>query len=53
MTRPKEGDVRIESGDVIDDDNGIALLGHEDLLDVGSKRGFLLPGDMVELMYVS
>ena len=34
-----------------DAENDAPLILYDDLIDVGNRRGFLLPGDLVELRY--
>lgn len=51
FSRPKEGEERV----VFDADStplDFQVFAHDELLDVGSRRGFLLPGDLLEFEYV-
>ena len=50
-TRIQDNEFEIDDGEDAVDDH-ISNLGLNDLVDVGSKRGFLIPGDLVELMCV-
>ncbi len=54
-TRPQVGEFQVEreQDDLEDDDMTTAGFRLGDLVDVGSKRSFLLPGDLVELLYVT
>ncbi|KAG4031420.1 hypothetical protein MFRU_009g01940 [Monilinia fructicola] len=47
-TRIEDSQFEIDNEDV--DDDGIENLGFDDLVDVGSRRGFLIPGDLVEVI---
>jgi len=50
-TRPQPGDFRVEEDD--DADELDLIFDRGDLVDVGSRRTFLLAGDLVELLYVA
>jgi hypothetical protein len=54
VTRPQPGDFRLEGDeDEYEDGNVHApIFDRGEMVDVGSKRTFLLPGDLVELLYV-
>ncbi|KAI9650507.1 3'-5' RNA exonuclease complex component [Ciborinia camelliae] len=47
-TRIQDTKFEIDEEDAVDD--GIANFGIDDLVDVGSRRGFLIPGDLVEVI---
>lgn len=52
-TRPQPGDFRVEEDDDPDElDMPDLIFDRGDLVDVGSRRTFLLAGDLVELLYV-
>ena len=53
-TRPQPGSFQIEGEEDDYDDSNMAapLFDRGELVDVGNRRTFLLPGDMVELLYV-
>lgn len=48
--RIQDNRFEIDEDDVVDD--SISNVGFEDLADIGSRRGFLIPGDLVEVMCV-
>ncbi len=50
-TRPQPGLFQVEKDDPEDVDMTISGFDREDLVDVGSRRTFLRPGDLVELLY--
>lgn len=53
-TRPQPGDFRVEEDDDADElDMPDLIFDRGDLVDVGSRRAFLLAGDLVELLYVA
>jgi len=51
VTRPPDGDkfVSPDEGTISSD---LPIFDRDELLDVGDRRGFLLPGDLVEIAYV-
>jgi hypothetical protein len=53
-TRPQPGSFQIEGEEDEDDDFNLAapIFDRDELVDVGNRRTFLLPGDLVELLYV-
>lgn len=54
VTRPQAGDFQLEGDeDEYEDGNMLRpIFDRGEMVDVGSKRTFLLPGDLVELLYV-
>jgi hypothetical protein len=52
--RPQLGDFRLEGDEDEYDDGSMhaPIFDRGEMVDVGSKRTFLLPGDLVELLYV-
>jgi hypothetical protein len=54
VTRPQAGDFQLEGDeDEYEDGNMLTpIFDRGEMVDVGSKRTFLLPGDLVELLYV-
>jgi hypothetical protein len=54
MTRPNTNDFRVETDDedARDDSLRQPMFDEHGLIDVGSNRKFLLPGDLVDLMLV-
>jgi hypothetical protein len=55
LTRPQGGEFQVAPDEVqTEDGSGRApVFDRDELVDVGNNRTFLLPGDLVELMYVS
>lgn len=50
LTRPLEGDQKIDSNEGPEEhDYSLHVFDRDDLLDVGARRKFLRPGDLVEL----
>ena len=54
ITRPNTNDFRVETDeeDARDDSLGLPMFDEHGLIDVGSNRKFLLPGDLVDLTLV-
>ena len=50
LTRTNDGDFRIELDKEHIENDGPSLF-YDELVDVGDRRAFLLPGDLVELRY--
>ena len=50
LTRTNDGDFRIEP-DEEEAENDAPSMVYDELVDVGDRRLFLLPGDLVELRY--